>query len=244
MKGRLARGGLIAAGVAVVLAGVLNPWSLPWAARWLDVGQDPQKADAVVLLNGSLSSRPFVASALVHGGWAPMIILNTVSAHANQVTAVIPPTDEITLKILAYGGVPRDRVVLLPSAAQTTFDEAKAVADYLADHPVKRLMIVTEGPHARRSRWIFQRVLAGRPIEISMVSAPADEFDSSNWWRSEAGFLFVVSEYFKLVYYWLRYGWPGPELGLCVILAAVFLTGYYRRRKQGARSRAGQGSRE
>jgi uncharacterized SAM-binding protein YcdF (DUF218 family) len=217
--------------VAAAVAAVANPWSLPRAARWLDVGERPRKADVVVLLNGGVNSRPFVAAALVHGGWAPAIILNTVSAHSNQASGVIPPTHEITLKVLDYGGVPRDRVVLLQSAAQTTFDEARAVADYLADHPVRRLMIVTEGPHTLRARWIFRRLLGGE-VEISMVSAPADEFDSSNWWRSESGFLFVVSEYFKLVYYWLRYGWLGFEMAACLVLAFLFRAWFFRQRKQ------------
>ena len=195
------------------------------------MGGPPQKADAVVLLNGGLNTRPFVAAALVHGGWAPKILLNTVAAHPSEISGAVPPYFEITLKVLDYGGVPRDRVVLLDSAAATTFDEAKAVADYLADHPAKRLMIVTEGPHTRRARWIFQRVLAGRPVEIEMVSAPADEFDSENWWRSEEGFLFVVSEYFKLFYYGLRYGWLGYEIagGVAVM---IFLSAWFSRRRK------------
>ena len=65
---------------------------------------------------------------------------------------------------------------VLDSKAKTTFDEAQAVADYLAVHPAKRLLIVTEGPHTRRARWIFRRLLADRPVEIEMVSAPADGF--------------------------------------------------------------------
>ena len=161
------------------------------AGRWLDVGGPPQKADAVVLLNGSLDTRPFVAAALVHGGWAPKILLNTVAAHPIQVSGAVPSFFDITLKVLDYGGVSPDRVVRLDSAAKTTFDEAKAVADYLAEHPLEKLMIVTEGPHTRRARWIFERVLADRPVEIVMVSVPADGFDNENWWRSEAGFLFV-----------------------------------------------------
>ena len=172
----------------------------------------------------------------MHGGWAPKILLNTVAAHPNQVSGEVPPFFEINLKVLEYGGVPPDRVVRLDSKAKTTFDEAKAVAEYLADHPVKRLMIVTEGPHTRRARWIFQRVLADRPVEIVMVSAPADEFDNENWWRSEAGFLFVVSEYFKLFYYGLRYGWLGYEIvgGVAVL---IFLRAWFLRRRKLIHSR-------
>ena len=167
----------------------------------------------------------------MHGGWAPKILLNTVADHPSQASGAVPPFFDIILKVLEYGGVPPDRVVRLDSAAATTFDEAKAVADYLADHPVKKLLIVTEGPHTRRARWIFQRVLADRPVEIAMVSAPADEFDNENWWRSEEGFLFVVSEYFKLFYYGLRYGRLGYEIAAAALLAIFLCAWFLRRRK-------------
>jgi len=228
---------IIAIGGILMLAVTLNPWSLPWAARWLDVGSPPQKADAVVLLNGGLNSRPFVAAALVHGGWAPKILLNTVAAHPSEISGAIPPFFEINSRALEYGGVSRDCVVRLDSAAQTTFDEAQAVADYLADHPAQRLMIVTEGPHTRRSRWIFQRVLADRPVEIMMFSAPAEGFENENWWRSEAGFLFVASEYFKLFYYGLRYGWLGYKIVISTALM-ILLRAWFLRRRKLARSRS------
>ena len=184
----------------------------------------------MVLLNGSAGTRPFVAAALVHGGWAPKVLLNTVIIHPSEASGAVPRFYEIVSKVLDYGGVPRDCVVPLDTAAATTFDEAKGVADYLAEHPAKRLMIVTEGPHTRRARWIFQRVLADRPVEIEMVSAPAEGFENEDWWRSEAGFLFVVSEYFKFFYYGLRYGWLGYEIAGAAAVT-VLLAWFWRRRK-------------
>jgi uncharacterized SAM-binding protein YcdF (DUF218 family) len=228
---RFRLGIVVAAGVLLIMAAALNPWTLRQAGRWLDVGGPPRKADAVVLLNGGINTRPFVASALVTGGWAPKILLNTMSTHLNESNHVIPHSFDINLKTLNYGGVSRDRIVLLDSAAKTTFDEAKAVADYLAEHPAKRILIVTEAPHTRRARWIFQRVLADVPVEITMVSAPTDGFDSSNWWRNEIGFLFIISEYFKLFFYGLRYGWLGCQLIAGVGLGVIIYACFYRRRQ-------------
>jgi len=218
-------------GAMVLVAAVLNPWNLPHLAQWLDVGGAPQKSDAVVLLNGSFNTRPFVAAALVHGGWAPKVLVNTVVDHPNQAQSVIPHSFEINLKVFEYGGVPRDRIVKLDSASATTFDEAKGVAGYLLDHPAKRLLIVTEGPHTRRARWIFQRVLSAQPVEIVMISVPSDEFDNSNWWKREAGFLFVVSEYFKLMYYGFRYSWLGYQMVAAVAVALFLFACFCRQRK-------------
>ena len=222
---------LTAAIAAAIVAAALNPRVLSLAGGWLDVGGPPRKADAVVLLNGGYNTRPFVAAALVRGGWAPKVIFTTVAPHAAQTTGTLPPSSEVVFKLLDYGGVPRQRTVLLDANARTTFDEAKAVDGYLAEHPARRLLVVTEGPHTRRAAWIFHRVLTNRAVEIAMVSAPTDEFDAAAWWRNEAGFLFVVSEYFKLLFYALRYGWLGYEIAAAVA-AAVVLRAWFRRRRK------------
>ncbi|MGA2255477.1 MAG: YdcF family protein [Thermoguttaceae bacterium] len=221
---------IIAFGGILILLFATTQWTLPLLARWLDVSGPPQKADAIVLLTGSVNTRPFTAAALVHGGWAPKIIFNSGFPHASEVKGEVPPESEIILKILVYGGVPPNCIVCLDSKVQTTFDEARAARDYLADHPVKKLLIVTDGPHTRRARWILNRLLADRPVEIVMVSSPMEEFGNDNWWRSEEGFLFVVSEYLKFIYYGLRYGWLGYEIlgGVAVI---VFLGVWLSRRR-------------
>ena len=123
--------------------------------------------------------------------------------------------------MLEYGGARRNEVTMLDVSATTTYDEAIGVAAYLAAHPARRLLLVTEGPHTRRARWIFERVLAAQHTEIAVVSAPTDGFDYAVWWHSEAGFLFVVSEYFKLFFYALRYGWLGYEIA--AFIAAVLV---------------------
>ena len=82
---------VLAVGIILTLVLGVNPWTLPLAARWLDVGGPAQKADAVVLLNGGYNSRPFVAAALVHGGWAKKILVNTVALHPSQGEIFRPP---------------------------------------------------------------------------------------------------------------------------------------------------------
>ena len=223
---------IVAAGVIAVLVLALNSRALlSVAGRWLDVGGKPQRADAVVLLNGSYNTRPFVAAALVRGGWAPKVLLSTVALHALEADGALPPSHEIALRMLEYGGVRRSEVEILDVSAKTTYDEALGVAEYLAAHPAKRLLLVTEGPHTRRARWIFERVLAAQHAEIAVVSAPTDGFEYRVWWHSEDGFLFVVSEYLKLFFYALRYGWLGYEIAAAIVAALVFRAWFRRRRK-------------
>jgi hypothetical protein len=74
-------------------------------------------------------------------------------------------------------------------------------------------------------------MLADRHVEITTVSAPTEGFNYATWWRNEDGFLFVVSEYFKLFFYALRYGWLGYEIAVFFALALILRTWFWRRRK-------------
>lgn len=212
--------------IALVSIAIFVSW-LNWRALLaavgcgLDVGKTPRAADAVVLLNGGENTRPFIAAALVTGGWAPKVILNTVRLHQIQESGAVPPSHEIAVRVMEYAGLSRDQVEQLSTSAQTTFDEARGVATYLDTHPMKRLILVTEAPHTRRAEWIFHHVLSNRNVGIMVVSAPPDGFNLSTWWQREDGLLFVLSEYLKLFFYTFRYGWLGYEIVL--ILAALFV---------------------
>lgn len=233
MKLRTVGCGIIAAGAIVGLGlAIASPAVLSALGRWLDVGRPPEKADIAVMLNGSYNSRPFVAAALVRGGWAAKVVLNTVALHPYEASGAIPRSHEIALRILEYGGVLPKDVVLLDTSAKTTFDEAAGVAEYLHTHHVKRLLLVTEGPHMRRSVWIFRKVLAGKPVEVIPVSAPAENFNLAAWWQTEEGFLFVVSEYFKLAFYALWYGWLTYEILAVLAAVAILRAWFWRRRKR------------
>ena len=82
---------IVAAGIIAVLVLALDSRALLSAAgSWLDVGGKPRQADAVVLLNGGYNTRPFVAAALVRGGWAPKVLLSTCALHALEADGSIP----------------------------------------------------------------------------------------------------------------------------------------------------------
>ena len=65
---------LLAAAIAFSLW-IAYPCLLRAAARWLDVGEPPRRADYVMLLGGDKETRPFVAAALVSEGWARRVLV-------------------------------------------------------------------------------------------------------------------------------------------------------------------------
>jgi uncharacterized SAM-binding protein YcdF (DUF218 family) len=187
-------------------------------AGWLDVGQPPAQADAIMLLNGEAETRAFAAAALWKAGWAPRILLSTVDADPQRENTTVPAEHEMNLRVLQACGVPRSAVVLLDGRARSTYDEAAAAADYLARSTPPRLLLVTSGFHARRARWIFERVLAGHARQISVVAAVEDESSAAAWWQSEQDFAAISGEYLKLGFYVLRYSYFVYEVAVVALL--------------------------
>ena len=205
---------------------------LPRLASWLDVGRPPKPADAIMLLNGEAETRAIAAAALWKAGWAPRILLTTVADDPQRGQTTVPLEHEINLRVLAACGVPRSAVSLLDGQARSTYDEASAAADYLGRSSPGRLLVLTNGFHTRRARWIFQRVLAGGVEEISMISVPTDDVRVATWWQSERGFATIAGEYLKLGFYILRYSYLVPEVAVVVVVWLVW-RGYRRKRLAG-----------
>jgi uncharacterized SAM-binding protein YcdF (DUF218 family) len=195
---------------------------LPAAAAWLDVGQPPQPADAVFVLLGDPDTRSMTAAALVRAGWAPRVLLNTLAPTEQEKKGLVLPGHEVHRRMLLHCGVPARDIVLLDNQVRTTYDEVLGLAAYLVSRPDWRVLVVTDGPHTRRSQWILRRVLGDRASQTSLISAAVDGCRADSWWQSESGVSFVVSEYLKLGFYAVRYGtagYVGAAVGVVLVLA-------------------------
>ncbi|MEN6558714.1 MAG: YdcF family protein [Thermoguttaceae bacterium] len=174
--------------------------------------------DYVLVLNGDENTRPFAAAALVRSGQADRVLITETkpSPHAQELG--LPPTHEINRQAMIHRGVDADRITILPAQATTTYDEARALATFLESHPKARVLVVTNDVHVRRSRWVFDRTLGEFARQITFASAPSDDFSTSRWWRTEAGFLAVGTEWLKQAFYFAYYGYLGQWLAACAAL--------------------------
>ncbi len=213
--------------VALLLVAMLaSAWAwreplLIRTAEWLDVGQPPQRADYIMLLNGDENTRPFVAAAVVKQGFAPKVLIAEVAKKSPKGGLILPPMHEINRQVLIHRGIAPSDITILPASATTTRDEARALADFLKDRPDARVLVVTSDYHTRRSRWIFGKELGVQSRQLSFVSAPSDDFRLAHWWQDEAGFVAIGSEYLKLPFYLIRYGYFGYWVLACGGLAVV-----------------------
>jgi hypothetical protein len=98
-----------------------------------------------------------------------------------------------------------------PVVRDRTFSSALALRDWMRAHggPPREITIFTPGPHARRSRLLFQRAF-GDEAEIGVVSIAPREYDTHRWWRSSAGFRDVTGEAIAWLYARLLFR-PGGE---------------------------------
>jgi uncharacterized SAM-binding protein YcdF (DUF218 family) len=222
--------------VVLTLCWVASPHLLRAAAGWLDVGERPRRADYVMVLNGAEDTRPFAAAAIVAAGWAPRVLIAETAPSGYVIDGIVSPYHECNRLVLLKRGVAANRISILPGDASTTYDEAKTLAAFLDDRPHARVLVVTNDWHTRRSRWVFARVLGDRADQVSFVSAPTDDFSLDAWWRSPMGFLSILSEYLKLIFYAASYGSLLYWLAACGVLALV--AAWIRRHESAAGSAA------
>lgn len=94
-------------------------------------------------------------------------------------------TDLERVKVIASPEPDRDR----------TYSSAVAVRKWLTEKgfEVNRLNVLTVGPHARRSRLMFEHAF-GSGVEIGIISGRSREYDAEHWWRYSEGVKEVLSE--------------------------------------------------
>lgn len=203
---------ILMAALGLVLAAGLLGYAfhvqiLTGLARWLIVDDALQPADLIYLLNGEVETRPFHAAQLFEQGLAASIVTPREEDSPPVQLGLYPNGTEVSVRVLQELGVPAEQITVLDfeGGVTSTFDEAVALRDYVTSHPVRRIIIVTSALHTRRTRWIFERQLAGSEVEIQLSAAPQYGYDATNWWLNERGLRMVNEEYVKLLLYRLRY---------------------------------------
>jgi uncharacterized SAM-binding protein YcdF (DUF218 family) len=139
---------------------------------------------------------------LVTGGvvdvGGPLMIYKT---YADLGTAILLKTGLNTNEVEAVPApfVQRDR----------TYAAAVSLKQWLDSHQIeaKAINLITVGPHARRSRLLFQKAL-GKQYKVGVISLALTDYDQKHWWRSSSGVRVVTSE--LLAYGYARF-WFKPS---------------------------------
>ena len=73
---------------------------------------------------------------------------------------------------------------------------------------LKSVNVVTEGPHARRSRLLFEKAF-GKDVQVGVMSIPSPNYDHKHWWRTSEGVRTMISE--VLAYGYARLLFRAPK---------------------------------
>jgi hypothetical protein len=158
---------------------------------------------------------------LVLEGWMPAYVVNqiarqVISGEYKQIIVARPlyagRTDyESGAALAKYVAesfikleVPMERVHIVFSEASDrdrTYQSALAVRDWIEKEgmDIHTIDVGTMGPHARRSRLLFQRAF-GRDVKVGVIAFQDQDYDPAHWWRSSAGIRDVPFEMIAYLY--------------------------------------------
>jgi uncharacterized SAM-binding protein YcdF (DUF218 family) len=164
---------------------------------------------------------------LVVEGWVPDFILEAAVAefrtnhYARLCVTGIPlqqgaPLSEyknyayIGAASLVKLGMSTNDVQAVPTGAirrDRTYAMALTLKHWLREHGMAttKVNVMTGGPHARRSRLMFEKAL-GKGVTVGVIAVPAKEYDDRHWWHSSEGVRSVIDEaiayaYARLLFY-------------------------------------------
>jgi uncharacterized SAM-binding protein YcdF (DUF218 family) len=163
---------------------------------------EPGRADAIVVLSGSLPDRILEAVDLYQAGLAPRIILTREFSLPGMAAlrargGTLPEHHEQNLSVAEQLGVPAAALSIMPRATASTLEEARALVAYLRSQQVRTIVLVTSKLHTRRASMTF-RAASGGEIAVAVVPSRYDPFPAEGWWRGRAFVRRLVIEYGKL----------------------------------------------
>ena len=173
-------------------------------ARFLTVSDQLKTADVIYVLGGDYLTRAPHAAALFNQGLATKIVLPKEEVSQAVQLGLQSHSTKITFDMLVKLGVDQSAIIILESSSggvTSTYDEARVLKDYIESESINAVIIVTTAFHSRRSRWIFNKVLKGKSVEILMSPTEHTKFDKYNWWKVEKGLISYIEEYLKFFHY-------------------------------------------
>jgi uncharacterized SAM-binding protein YcdF (DUF218 family) len=170
--------------------------------NFLIVNEEPKPVDVIIVLSGGSGERVAYGVQLYHSGYADMILL-TGGPEGDDITGA-----EIMQEQALSLGVPKDHI-LLEEESTSTYGNAKYTLEIMEAKNFESAILVTSPYHTRRASIIFDRFF--KNIDLTICSVPYDSSHTGKWWQNRHTVKIIVSEYLKLIYYYLASALPFLE---------------------------------
>lgn len=181
------------------------------AGHFVVADDPPERADAIVVLSGSIPDRILEAVELFQGGFAPLIVVcgepeNEGSRRLRALGVSLPRVHELNVSVAVQLGVPASAIAVVDRPPGSTYTEALVILDYLAARGAKSILLVTSQYHTRRAGLIY-RHLAGPGVKVVTRPARTGGFDPDHWWHDRMSVRRLLIEYQKLALFQLWDRW-------------------------------------
>jgi len=168
---------LVVAALCALVYFVRHPIMRYGAEAWV-VDEPAAHADALVVLSDDnfYADRATHATELYRQGIAGIVVASGRRLRPNA------GLSELMAHDLVERGVPKEKIVRFAHDADSTREEAVALAHFVEEHKWKSVVVVTSNYHTRRARYIFRKVFPAG-IAVSVASARDGDFDPQRWWE-------------------------------------------------------------
>jgi uncharacterized SAM-binding protein YcdF (DUF218 family) len=112
--------------------------------------------------------------------------------------------------ILVKLGLSTNEVQAVPTGLtrrDRTYASALSLKRWWREHHLAptKVNLITSGPHARRSRLLFEKAL-GKGVTVGVIALAANDYDERHWWQSSPGVRITIGEalayaYARLLFY-------------------------------------------
>ncbi|MBI9045434.1 MAG: YdcF family protein [Anaerolineaceae bacterium] len=200
-EGLLSCRSLLAFGSAIILGVAGLALILRVMGSFLIISEPLDSADALVILSGGEKTRIDEAVLIFQDQYTDHIIITETGVE-------IPDWGTSYSSLMKFeliqSGIPENAIMVTDIQVQTTYDEAIATKELLQSKNMDSLIIVTDPFHTRRTKMIFNQILAGSNIETIIRPVRNHWYNSKTWWFTSTGRKATIREFFGLVEVFLR----------------------------------------
>jgi DUF218 domain len=200
--------------ILIFLCAVLLIFAVPWLHPFLAVS-DPIPGGALSI-EGWVQDRTLQeAIAEFNRGHYSMLYVTGGPLERGAMLSEYHTTAELGAASLLRMGMPKELVQVVPTPPvrrDRTYASAITLKRWLDAHQIvlSDLTLVAPGPHARRTRLLFQRAF-GNATHVGVLAAKDLDYDPQAWWMSSNGFRMEIDEAIAYVYARLLFD-SGAEL--------------------------------
>lgn len=160
-------------------------------------GQSPcQTADAIVAVSGGdTAARTREAIKLYQDGWASKLIFSGAAQDKSG-----PSNAEVMKREAHAAGVP-DGDIIVEEYSETTKQNAEKTQTILQRNNITSVILVTSAYHQRRAGLEFAS--RSHDVQVRNHPVPVDNQWSSWWWLTPTGWYLALSEFMKIIVFYL-----------------------------------------